>query len=206
MIKNKTKNKDVSTEESNQKCEDTILDVDKPGPDELKITGLEETIEALKKDIEEEKDRKLRVMAEYDNYRRRTQAEMNRIFQSAGERIIKSLLPVIDDFERLFRQDDAQLDIGALNQGVELIYKKLLSVLEAEGVVPIEVKGTQFDVEIHEAVAQVEDPDMDNGCIVAEIEKGYLLRDRIIRHAKVMVNHIPDTSEESEENVEKVDE
>jgi len=157
-----------------------------------KVAELEEAIAALKVELEQEVDRRLRVMAEYENYRRRTQAEFGQMIQEAGERIIRQLLPVMDDFERLFNNELPEGELEALRRGVELIYKKLDAVLAAEGLQPIAVLNQQFDADIHEAVAQVDDPSHPAGTVVAEVEKGYRLGDKIIRHPRVIVSNVPE--------------
>ena len=152
---------------------------------------LEKQIAALKAELEREVDRRLRVTAEYENYRRRTQTEFGQLIQGAGERIIKRLLPILDDFERLFNNDPSEVEAEALRRGAELIYKKLESTLSTEGLQPMDALHQQFDAEVHEAVAQMDDSHHPAGMVVAEVEKGYRLGDKIIRHPRVVVSREP---------------
>lgn len=145
-------------------------------------------INELQEQLEQERDKRLRVLAEYDNFRKRTQQEFQQIIQSAGERLIKQLLPVLDDFERLFDHDAIQADNAALHKGVELIYQKLTDILSAEGLQSISAINEPFNAEIHEALAQIEDDTKPEGTILNEIEKGYRLGNKIIRFSKVMVS------------------
>ena len=157
---------------------------------------LENELFSLKTELDQEKEKRLRLVAEYDNYRRRTQAEFNSLIQQAGERLILKLLPVLDDFQRLFDQDQAKLSVEELYHGIELINKKLVDTLGSEGLEPIDSLDLPFDAEIHEAIAQFEDPEKDNGIVIAEAEKGFMLGDKIIRHPKVVVNALRETGEE----------
>ncbi len=150
-----------------------------------RVEDLEQQVGSLTAEVEAERDKRLRLAAEYDNYRRRTNQEYRLLAETAGERILLKLLPVIDDFERLMAHQDAEID--SLRQGTEMIYRKLQALFESEGVAAIPSIGTSFDAGLHEAVAQAPLPNAENGTIVAEVERGYRLREKIIRHAKVIV-------------------
>ncbi|MBT7788884.1 MAG: nucleotide exchange factor GrpE, partial [Calditrichaeota bacterium] len=139
-------------------------------------------------DVIIEHDKALRLLAEYDNYRRRTQSEYRHIIQQASERLILNILPVVDDFNRFFEQDFAGTDPGKILDGVELIHRKLMDVLTTEGLKPIDSLGKEFSAELHEAVAQIEDIKKPDGVVIIEVEKGFQLGDKIIRHPKVVVN------------------
>ena len=162
------------------------------------IVEMEETLAALKTELEQERDKRLRLMAEYDNFRRRTQSEYRQIIQNACERIMGKLLPALDDFERFLKQDAAKTDPSTLRQGLELIYKKLDALLESEGVRKVEAVGKPFDSGVHEAVAQLDDPSQPPGHVLAEAEKGYKLGEKVIRHSKVIVNRHPDEEDKAQ--------
>ena len=151
-------------------------------------TDLESENSKLKSDIQKEVDRRLRLSAEYDNFRKRTQSEYQRIYETAGERVITKLLPIIDDFQRFLDQEIATVEPIALKQGIELIFKKLMENISSENVKRIESLGKIFDADIHEAIAQLEDEAKPTGMILAEVERGYLMGARVIRHPKVVVN------------------
>jgi len=148
-------------------------------------------IQRLRAELEQERDRRLRTLADYDNYRKRTQAEFGRLFQSAGERIIKGLLPIMDDFERFLDHPPDEPGSDALKRGAELIHKKLGDLLRMEGLQPIVAANQPFDPQIHEAVSQVENHSLPDGVVLTEVERGYRLGDRIIRHPRVIVNQLP---------------
>lgn len=156
--------------------------------EENKPVDIEEKIKQLESDVIKERDKALRLLAEYDNYRRRTQSEYRHIIQQASERLILNILPVVDDFNRFFEQNFTGTDPGNILDGVELIYRKLMDVLTTEGLKPIDTLGQEFSAELHEAVAQIEDSEKPDGVVILEVEKGFQLGDKIIRHPKVVVN------------------
>lgn len=145
--------------------------------------------EKLKLEVEAANDKYLRLYSDFENFRRRTQKEKLELYKTAGEDIFKSLLPVMDDFERAKKSIDDGGDIGSLKEGVDLIYNKLLQVFRANGAEPMESSvGKEFDSEIHEAVTQIPAPSKkEKGKVMDEIEKGYMLKDKVIRYAKVVV-------------------
>lgn len=155
---------------------------------ELKIATLEKDIEDLKTELEDEREKRLRVLAEYDNFRRRTQGEFSRLIASANARLMMQMLPVLDDFVRFFDQNPQAMDNSSMIEGIALIFKKLHSALLTEGLETIEALDKPFDAELHEAIAQIADPSKPVGTIVSEVEKGYRIGEMIIRHAKVVVN------------------
>lgn len=148
----------------------------------------ESPIEKLEAELAEAKDKYLRLFSEFDNYRRRTAKEKLELLQTAGERIMVSLLPVIDDFSRA----ESSLDSGdaeAIAEGVKLISDKFVKILDLEGLKIMDTKkGTDFDTELHEAVTQIPAPSKKlKGKIVDTIESGYYLGEKVIRHAKVVI-------------------
>ncbi|MDP8228259.1 MAG: nucleotide exchange factor GrpE [Candidatus Electryoneaceae bacterium] len=164
------------------------------------LGNLDEILKGLTDKIASEKEKRMRLMAEYENYRRRTQANFQKIIRESVERIILKLLPVLDDFERLFENDPYQVDCKTMLKGADLIYRKLLEQLEAEGLQPIESHGQPFDVNLHEAISEKEDKMIPPGIIVSEVEKGYYLKDKVIRHSKVIVSRASDNMDDGEWN------
>jgi len=133
-------------------------------------------------------DKYLRLTAEYDNYRRRTLKEKMELSKSAGEEILQSMLPVVDDFDRALQSIDESQDIDAIKEGVHLIYNKLKDVLAEKGVKEIEAKDQEFDTDIHEAVSKIPAPSEDmKGKVVDVVQKGYYINDKILRYSKVVV-------------------
>lgn len=143
--------------------------------------------EQLKADLEKEKDKFLRLFAEFENYKRRTSKERVELFKTAGQDVITSMLPVLDDFDRGLNEIRKAKDKELL-KGVELIYNKFRETLRAKGLEQMEVKeGDAFDAEVHEAITQIPAPsDKLKGKVVDVVEKGYKLGDRIIRYPKVV--------------------
>ncbi|CAM1333331.1 nucleotide exchange factor GrpE [Tenacibaculum aestuariivivum] len=154
-----------------------------------------ETTEEVKKEptteelLEAEKNKYLRLFAEFENYKKRTSKERMELFKTAGQEVMTVLLPILDDFERALAHVEGEKEIEALSKGVTLIHHKMLLTLEKKGLTSIEVKaGDVFDAEVHQAITQIPAPSDDlKGKVVDCIEKGYKLGDKIIRHPKVVV-------------------
>lgn len=146
----------------------------------------DEEIASLKKQLEEYKDKHLRLYADFDNFKKRNAKERLELILTASKDVIKELLPVIDDFERALKAAETASDVAAVKEGMTLIYHKLVRNLEGKGLKAIESKGKDFDVELHEAITEIPAPDM-AGKVIDEVEKGYYLNDKIIRFAKVVV-------------------
>ena len=143
---------------------------------------------ALQAKYNELNDSHLRLMAEYDNYRKRTLREKAELIKTGGEGAIKNLLPIIDDFERALQNVDKAEDVEAVKEGVDLIYNKFVSYLSQQGVKAIEAVGKPFDTEEFEAIATIPAPDADmKGRVLDCVQTGYTLFDKVIRHAKVVV-------------------
>lgn len=146
--------------------------------------------EKLKEELGKEKDKFLRLFAEFENYKKRTSKERMELFKTAGQEVIVSLLPVMDDFERALKEISKSED-KELFKGVELIQNKLKETLKTKGLQEVEAKtGDAFDAEIHDAITQIPAPSKKlKGKIVDVIEKGFKLGDKIIRHPKVVVGN-----------------
>lgn len=152
---------------------------------EIEVT---DPAEAHKSEVAELKDKYLRLYADFENFRRRTAKEKLEMISSASADVIKSVLPIVDDFERAKLSFESSTEIEALKEGVDLIYTKLYKTLEAKGLKSMDAKGEAFDAEIHESIAQFPAPTEDlKGKVIDEIEKGYYLNDKVIRYAKVIV-------------------
>ena len=133
-------------------------------------------------------DKYLRLFAEFDNYKRRTQKERIELLQTAGKDVVVSLLPVLDDFERALKATENATEINAIREGVMLVQNKLKSILTQKGLKEMESLNTDFDTDIHEAITKIPAPTDDlKGKVVDELEKGYTLNDKVIRFAKVVV-------------------
>ncbi len=142
----------------------------------------------LRSQLDELKDKYLRQVADFDNFRKRTARERIELIQTAGKEVISSLLPILDDADRAEKQLQSATDIEALKEGVMLILGKLKSTLQAKGLKPMESIGTEFSPEFHEAISEIPAPSPEfQGKVVDEVEKGYYLNDKIIRFAKVIV-------------------
>ena len=147
-------------------------------------------LESLQKELTAEKEKFLRLFAEFENFRKRTARERTDMFRTAGQDVIVSLLPVLDDFDRAMKELNKSGDEAAL-QGVALIHNKFKETLKSKGLEEISVaEGDTFDADVHEAVTQIPAPDKSlKGKVVDVIEKGFTLGDRVIRHPKVVVGN-----------------
>jgi molecular chaperone GrpE len=145
-------------------------------------------MDQLKADIAEQKDKYLRLMAEFENFKRRTAKERIDLIQTAGKDIIVSLLDILDDCDRAEKQLATSDDIAVQKEGIQLVFNKIRTTLQSKGLKAMESVGNDFDVESHEAITEIPAPnDAMKGKVVDEITKGYLLNDKIIRFAKVVV-------------------
>lgn len=171
-------NQDAPQEETNEPQEQPQQTEEEPQTEE----------EKLAKQLEELKDKYLRTVAEFENFKRRTLKEKAELILNGGGKTITGILPIIDDMERAIENAHKQECVDAVEEGWELIYKKLLSTLEGMGVKKMEVDGKDFDVDFHEAVAMVPGMgDEKKGKIIDCLQTGYTLNDKVIRHAKVAV-------------------
>ena len=145
-------------------------------------------LEAAQEEIEQLKDKFLRSVAEFDNYRKRTLKERSDLIHNAGENVIKAVLPVIDDMERAIENGAKTDDPDVLREGMSLIHQKFMKILESQGVSTIDTDNADFDTDIHDAVAMVPGMGDDKkGKVIDCLLKGYKLNDKVIRHAKVAV-------------------
>ena len=149
---------------------------------------LEKELEKAQEALEEQKDKYLRLSAEFDNYRKRTLKEKAELILNGGEKSLGSILPVVDDFERAIKTMETATDVNAVKEGVELIYNKFMAVLAQNGVKVIETKDQPLDTDFHEAIAVIPAPsEAQKGKILDCVQTGYTLNDKVLRHAKVVV-------------------
>jgi molecular chaperone GrpE len=147
----------------------------------------ESEIEKLRQQVDELNDRYLRQVAEFENFKRRNARERIELIQTAGKEVITDLLDVVDDSERAQKQMETTQDVQQIREGVQLVFTKLRNTLASKGLKPIESLNKDFNVDLHEAVTEIDAGEEMKGKVVAEIQKGYYLNDKIIRFAKVVV-------------------
>lgn len=149
---------------------------------------VEKRVKELEEQVEKEKKEYLFLMAEFDNFRKRTLKEKSEIIKNAGENVLKGLLPIMDDFERGIKAAENSPEGESVKEGVKLIYNKLQKFLNQNGVKEIDPADDVFDTEKHEAISAVPVPDEEKkGKILDTVEKGYTINDKVLRHAKVVV-------------------
>ena len=171
---------------SDDNTEDTSANTDNSAEEKTTDLTLEEQLEAAKKEVEQYKDKYLRAVAEFDNYRKRTLKEKAELLLNGSEKAVCAFLPILDDFERAIA--DKTEDVNAIKEGVQIIFNKFNKTLESLGVRKIETEGKDFDVDFHEAVAMVPGMGDDKkGKVIDCVQTGYQLNDKVIRHAKVAV-------------------
>ena len=198
MVKNKNKKNNESDNEPVNEPENIENETSENSNDENLLEKEEEIlvkIGQLENEISDLKDKLLRKAAEFENYKRRTENDQLNLLKYSAESFIVKLLPVVDDFERSIDHMDSAKDVESIKQGVTLIYNKLMKILSEQGVEKIEAVGKPFDVEYHEAMLQRKAEDVEPHTVLDEIEKGYMYKDKVIRHSKVIVSE--DLDEES---------
>ncbi len=151
-----------------------------------KIEVLETELAEKSEELERKSDKNVRLLAEFDNYKRRTQEERTKLFKYAGEELAKAILPILDDLHRTL-ESDGKGKARSILEGIELIVAKLDKTLEEQGIVPFDSVGQDFDADLHEALMS-EKSDKGDNVILKEFEKGYKYDDKILRHAKVVVS------------------
>jgi molecular chaperone GrpE len=146
-------------------------------------------VELIKAELAVANDKYLRLYSDFENYKKRYQKERIDLIKTAGSDIITSLLPVLDDFERAVNSMEKNTDLNALKEGVLLIQNKLKTILLQRGLTAIDSLNKEFDTDLHEAVTSIPVDDSKKGLVVDELEKGYLLNEKVLRHAKVVVGN-----------------
>ena len=178
------------TDVNEQTVEETVENNNEAGADEEapKEETVEDKLAAAEAKVAEMQDKYLRQVAEFDNYRKRTIKEKAELILNGGENTITAILPILDDMERALATMDKLEDVAAVKEGVELIFQKFIKVLGEQGVKKIETENADFNVDLHEAIAQVPAPsDELKGKVMDCVKTGYTLNDKVIRHAQVAV-------------------
>ena len=204
--KENNQEEELKTQATPNECDEETVGQETSQENEAPLTEEEKLAQELEKaneQIEEQKDKYLRLSAEFDNYRKRTMKEKAEFILNGGEKSISSILrscscrpgkrsatglPIVDDFERALKNMETATDVAAVKEGVELIYNKFMSVLGQNGVKVIETKEQPLDTDYHEAIAVIPAPNEAlKGKILDCVQTGYILNDKVIRHAKVVV-------------------
>lgn len=187
--------KDINIEDEELQEEQSAEKTDKTAQEEVNSEEIAETeaeekdpLEKAQDEIAEMKDKWLRSVAEFENYRKRTLKERAELILNGGEKVITAILPILDDMERAIENGAKTDDPEVLREGMTLIHQKFMKVLEAQGVTKIDTADADFDTDIHEAVAMVPGMGDDKkGKVIDCLQQGYKLNDKVIRHAKVAV-------------------
>ena len=189
--KENNQEEELKTQATPNECDEETVGQETSQENEAPLTEEEKLAQELEKaneQIEEQKDKYLRLSADFDNYRKRTMKEKAELILNGGEKSISSILPIVDDFERALKNMETATDVAAVKEGVELIYNKFMSVLGQNGVKVIETKEQPLDTDYHEAIAVIPAPNEAlKGKILDCVQTGYILNDKVIRHAKVVV-------------------
>ena len=190
-LKNKKANAEEATAETAQEQSDAPEKEEMTDEEKLQ-NELETTKESLeettKESLEKEKKEYMFLLAEFDNFRKRTLKEKAELIKNAGENAMKELLPVVDDFERAMQAAEESSDIDSIKEGIILIYNKFMKYLEKNGVTPINSTDADFNTEFHEAVTTFPtDDESKKGKVIDTVQKGYMMHDKVLRHSKVVV-------------------
>lgn len=177
-----------TTETHPEEIEDRTENSEEESEKETETNAHEEEIASLTKEVDEWKNRYLRAQADIENLRRRTKEEKEKALKYSTQSLMEALLPVIDNFERALNIEAKSEEASSILEGVHMVYEQLLSALEKEGMEVIPAKGEIFDPHVHQAVMQVEEEEFASGEIVEELQKGYKLKDRVLRPSMVKVN------------------
>lgn len=187
-MKQETHNEAMETTEQAESVETVSAESAESAPYE-QASGYEAEIAQLKQTAEENYQKYLRTQADFDNFRRRSRQEKEEFAKYASLKLIEGLLPIVDNFERAVNASREQKDFDSLYKGVEMIGRQILQLLDQEGVKPIEAAGQPFNPEYHQAVMQVSaEEGVDPGTVVEELQKGYIMKEKVIRPAMVKVS------------------
>lgn len=189
MTKGKNKKQKTKKESTKDKDSKEILNKEEPDSQESKIEE-EKPESSIEEELNNVHDRHLRLRAEFDNYKKRSEREFSRLLKYEGKEVIISFLGIADDLQRMLDSDDVDgsTNVESLLEGVTLIRDKLLRKLKSLQVEPFDSEGVKFDPEIHDAMMTQTSEEHEDGIIIQEFEKGYRYKDKVIRHAKVIVN------------------
>ena len=180
-------NAEAKTEESAEK--EQAAEEEKEESGKLKnFKKKDKKLEALENQKKELEDKVMRQMAEFENYRKRTEKEKATMFEMGAKSVIEKMLPVVDNFERGLASVPQENQTDPIYEGMNLIYKQLMGELDKLGVKPIEALGQEFNPDLHNAVMQVESEEFEEGIVAQELQKGYMYRDSVVRHSMVAVS------------------
>ena len=168
-----------------EKAEENVSEAETEAPDNEAAEQTADETEKLKAEIEEKKNQYLRLQADFENFRRRTRQEKEELGDVVTQTILKDMLPLLDNFERALASDNKDSD--GFHKGVEMIYNQFAEALKKNGLEYIETEGKKFDPNFHQAVMRVQNPDLEDDTIAAELQKGYIVKGRVVRPSMVQV-------------------
>jgi molecular chaperone GrpE len=180
----------VTEETAEEEAKETVSEEASEATDDKKDkkkNKADKKVDELKEKIKELEDGRLRQIAEFQNFRNRTEKEKSQMFDLGAKNVIEKILPVVDNFERGLASIPEDEKNSSFAQGMEMIYKQLMTELGNLGVKPIEAKGTEFNPDFHNAVMQVESDELESGMVAEELQKGYTYHDIVVRHSMVSV-------------------
>lgn len=186
-----TENKDLVQEEKDVQAENVVEETEVVEEQKAELT-IEEQYEAklaeLQAKLDDEANRHLRLRADFDNIRRRNQLDREAAEKYRAQSLLSDLLPVIDNFERALQVEATSEETASIVKGIEMVYRSLIEATEKEGLQIIKAEGEQFDPNVHQAVMQEQDSEKETGVVLRELQKGYMLKDRVLRPTMVSVN------------------
>ena len=188
MSKEKVNDELTNEDDENTSSENELNEENSVEEELINDLEFEEKIKLLESEVNRYKELMLRKAAEFENYKRRTENDQLNLLKYAAELLIIKLLPTVDDLERSLTHMTEETDVQKIKEGVQLIYNKFMKVLDEQGVKKFESIGKPFDVEFHEALMQRADDSVPPHVVLDELETGYMYKDRVIRHAKVIVS------------------
>ncbi|MFQ3802070.1 nucleotide exchange factor GrpE [Staphylococcus equorum] len=177
----------VNTDETTDASQDNLQEDDSQETTE-DVDPKDEEIQQLKQDVQENEEKYLRLYAEFENYKRRIQKENQTMKAYKAQDVLNDILPTIDNIERALQIEGENEQFQSLKKGVEMIHESLIDALKENGLELIETEGHQFDPNVHQAVVQDDNPDFESGEITQELQKGYKLKERVLRPSMVKVN------------------
>ncbi len=201
-MKEKQEEKVKMEEKKNEENKSDVENTDKgkgrkkKSTEKKEITGLKSKIEELEKEVSELKDALLRKAAEFENYKRRTENDQMNLLKYAAEGFIAKILPVYDDLERSIKHFEDSDNVKSIKEGLQLVFNNFTKILNEQGVKRIEAKGKPFDFNYHEALMQQPSGDLPPNTVLEEIEPGYIYKDKVLKHSKVIVSRELDMEEQ----------
>jgi molecular chaperone GrpE len=176
---------EIENAENNENAENTEIQVETD--DSTTVAKLSAALEAAQKDLEEAKDQNLRLQADFTNFRKRKDKEMAETISYANEGLVKSLLPIMDDFQRTLTAIEKTDNLTAIKDGIMMVAKNMAHILSKIGLEPIQAIGEPFDTNLHEAITTIPAAEEQQGMVIDEVEKGYKLKEKVVRFSKVVI-------------------